>query len=311
MSGLEPLIRRTPHPARRAKMEGNALMALLINGELVSDSVVRQETNALRQQIAGTLEGDPVEIEMRLRGQAQENIIDRTLLRQEAAKDPEPIEPAAVEEALTAVRSQSAVKAGCDPRADDGELRRELEARLRVERFLGKLSAKLARPRPKDVGEYYRKHRDEFHMPELIRASHIVKNVDENTTAEAALESLRAVQAQLDGANFAELADQYSDCRGNGGDLGYFPRGQMVEEFDAVVFAMQPGETSDIFRTPFGFHIARVVERRPAGIRTLPEVKEEIEEMLHREKLQRAVEELLDRLREKADVQNVRQKIQA
>jgi parvulin-like peptidyl-prolyl isomerase len=285
-------------------------MALLINGEFVNDSVIRQEASALRQQYAGVLEGDPVEIEMRIRQQAQENVIDRTLLRQEAAKDREPIDAAAIEQALAAVRSQSAVKAGCDPRADDNDLRRELEGRLRVERFLARMSAKLPRPRPKDVGEYYRKHRDEFHMPELLRASHIVKNVDENTTEEAAFEALRGVQAQLNGSNFAELADRHSDCRGNGGDLGYFPRGQMVDEFDAVVFAMQPGETSEIFRTPFGFHIARLVERRAAGIRGLPEVKDQIEELLHRQKLERTLEELLDRLREQADVQNVRQKIQ-
>jgi parvulin-like peptidyl-prolyl isomerase len=300
-----------PVPRLRAKIKVIALMALLINGELVNDSVIRQETAALRQQVAGAIEGDPVEIEMRLREQAQENVIDRTLLRQEAAKDPEPIAVEQIEQALTAVRSQSAVKAGCDPRADDDELRREIEARLRVDRLLGKIAARLARPRPKDVGEYYRKHRDQFHMPELLRASHIVKNVDENTTEEAALAAIREVQAQLNGGNFAELADQHSDCRGNGGDLGYFPRGQMVDEFDAAVFAMQPGQTSDVFRTQFGFHIAKLVERRAAGIRPLPEVKDEIEGLLHRQKLQRAVDDLLDRLRDKAEVQNVRQKIQA
>src|SRR5262249_46412229 len=160
------------------------------------------------------------------------------------------------------------------------ELRRELEARLRADRLIGKLGAKLARPKPKDVGEYYRKHREEFHMPELVHASHIVKNVDENTSEEAALAALREVEEQLNGTNFAELADKYSDCSGNGGDLGYFPRGQMVDEFDAVVFAMQPGQTSEIFRTAFGYHIVRLMERRAAGIRSLPEVKDEIEEML-------------------------------
>jgi parvulin-like peptidyl-prolyl isomerase len=286
-------------------------MALLINGELVEDSVVRQETNSLRQQFAGAIEGDPVEIEMRLREQARENVIDRVLMRQEAARDAAPLDPVKIEEALTAVRSQSAVKAGCDPRADDDELRREIEARLRVERLLDKIGSKLARPRPKDVGEFYRKHRYEFHMPEVIRAAHIVKNVDESISEEAALAAIRAVQAQLNGDNFAELANQYSDCKGNGGDLGYFPRGQMVDEFDAVVFALQPGQTSDVFRTQFGFHIARMVDRRPAGVRPLPEVKDEIEEMLYRQKLRRAVEELLDRLRGKAEIQNVRQNVQA
>ena len=131
----------------------------------------------------------------------------------------------------------------------------------------------------------------------MIRASHIVKNVDESTTEEAALEAIRAVQAQITADNFAELANEHSDCKGNGGDLGYFPRGQMVDEFDDVVFAMQkPGETSDVFRTPFGFHIARLVDRRPPGVRPLPEVKDEIEELLYRQKMRRAIDELLDRL---------------
>src|SRR6266567_47534 len=147
-------------------------MALLINGEFVDDSVIRQETAGLRQHYAGSLEGDAVEIEMRLREQAQQNVIARVLMRQEAARDAAPLDPAKVEEALAAVRSQSAVKAGCDPRAGEDDLRREIEARLRVERLLEKIGSKLARPRPKDVGEYYRKHRDEFQMPELIRASH-------------------------------------------------------------------------------------------------------------------------------------------
>jgi peptidyl-prolyl cis-trans isomerase C len=119
------------------------------------------------------------------------------------------------------------------------------------------------------------------------------------------------LQARITADNFAELANEVSDCKGNGGDLGYFPRGQMVDEFDEVVFAMRPGETSDVFRTPFGFHIARMIDRRPAGARPLPEVKDEIEEMLFRHKLRRAVDDLLDRLQAKADIQNVRQKMQA
>src|SRR5215472_3660119 len=148
-NGLAPgLLRGTIWLAAYGKIRATALMALLINGELVDDSVVRQETNSLRQQFAGSLEGDPVEIEMRLREQARVNVIDRVLMRQEAAHDPAPLDPVKIEEA------QTAVKAGCDPRANDDELRREIEARLRVERLIEKIGSRLARPRPKDVGEF-------------------------------------------------------------------------------------------------------------------------------------------------------------
>jgi parvulin-like peptidyl-prolyl isomerase len=286
-------------------------MALIINGEFVDDSVVRREAGVLRQQYAGAIDGDPFEVEIQLRNQARENVIDQTLLRQEAARDPAPIAPERIAETFAAIRSQSVVKAGCDPRANDDELRREIEARLRVDRLFEKIGARLARPRQAEVSEYYRKHRDEFLLPEMVRASHIVKNIDENNTEEAALEAIRAVESALNAENFAALADQYSDCRGNGGDLGYFPRGQMVEEFDEVVFGMRTGETSGIFRTPFGFHILRLVDRRAEGLRSLAEVKDEIAARLHHEKLARAVTELIDRLRAKAEIQNVRQKTQA
>jgi parvulin-like peptidyl-prolyl isomerase len=292
-------------------MKTNALMSLLINGELVDDSVIRQETSVLRQQYAGSLEGDPVEIEMRLREQARHNVIQRVLVRQEAARDPAPLDPEQVEKALEGVLAQSAVKAGCDPRSSEDDLRREIEARLRVERFLDGIINKLPWPKQKDVGDYYRKHREDFKIPEMIRAAHIVKNVDETTNEEAALAAIREVQAQLTSDNFAELANEHSDCKGNGGDLGFFPRGQMVDEFDEVVFGLQPGETSDVFRTPFGFHIARMVERRPPGVRSLPEVKKEIEDMLFQQKMRRTVDEMVARLEAKADIQNVRQKIQA
>ncbi|MCP5109272.1 MAG: peptidylprolyl isomerase, partial [bacterium] len=103
-----------------------------------------------------------------------------------------------------------------------------------------------------------------------------------------------------------ELADSISDCPGGGGDLGYFPRGDMVPEFDEVVFAMEPGQTSGIFRTVFGFHIARVYDRKPEGVRRLEEVRDQISASLLKKKQDRALENFLDRLRAKADIRKVK-----
>ena len=102
--------------------------------------------------------------------------------------------------------------------------------------------------------------------------------------------------------HLAEVADRHSDCAGNGGDLGWFPRGEMVDEFDAVVFALRVGAISDIFRTPFGFHIATVLERKPAGVRPFKEVETDITAAILNEKRQKAVENFLDRLRARADI---------
>jgi peptidyl-prolyl cis-trans isomerase C len=117
------------------------------------------------------------------------------------------------------------------------------------------------------------------------------------------------VKAQLDaGGDFAALADQFSDCPGKGGDLGYFPRGEMVEEFEKAVFELDVNQTSDIFRSPFGFHIARLLDRRPAGHRPLNDVREEVEAAVLQAKRDKVFEQYLDKLRAGAKVEIIKAK---
>lgn len=116
---------------------------------------------------------------------------------------------------------------------------------------------------------------------------------------EAALAELEA------GAPFAEVAERFSDCKGNGGDIGYFSRGEMVDEFEAVVFSMRPGERSGVFRTPFGFHIAEVREARPPGIPGLDEVRERIERTLTAAAEYAALRRETQRLRDNAVVRRI------
>ena len=254
-------------------------MPLIINGEIVDDQLVREEMRAMRPHLQEAMGGsDPLEIEMRLREWAKENVIERTLLRQAARQQPP--------------------DASCVTPPSDEQL---------TEGLLAKIAASTPPLKPKQALEFYKKNRNRFEGAEEVRARHIVKNVDEQhdeAPARAAIE--KAEEELAGGADFAEVADRYSDCAGNGGDLGYFPRGEMVPEFEQVVFAMSPGSRSGIFRSSFGFHIAMVVDRRPAGLRRFEEVREIIESELMRARQQRALEDYLDRLRAAADIRETR-----
>src|SRR5947209_162198 len=213
---------------------------------------------------------DPVAKEIQLWDWSKETVIERTLLRQEALKDPEPLPAEAVEEAVNALPPGSGVS------------REEVEIRLRLDRFLQKLTERVPAPKQKEVGDYYKKYKEQFILPESAHVSHIVKNVTETTDEQTALAIMQEAEAELKrNVPFAEVADRYSDCPGSGGDLGYFPLGEMVEEFDEVVFALTPNEISGIFHTRFGFHIAMLHDRKPAGLRGLADVKQDIERMLH------------------------------
>jgi parvulin-like peptidyl-prolyl isomerase len=279
-------------------------MPLIINGERVEDSIIRDEANAMRPRYEEMMEEmDPIAREMQLKEWSRENVIERTLLKQEAWKDPEPIPVEQIDEAVSSIEEQAGVHTKCvDPNA-----RHEVETRMRLERLVAKVSARVARPKHKDAVEYYKKNKQQFFTPELVGAAHIVKNLDENTNEEAAREAIEQVAQKLkDGADFADLANENSDCPGNGGNLGYFPRGQMVDAFENIVFNLPVGETSDIFRSEFGFHIARVYDKVPEGARPLQEVEEQIVDTLYREKQERAMEKYIDALKAKAKVETIK-----
>lgn len=126
-----------------------------------------------------------------------------------------------------------------------------------------------------------------YRQPEQVKAQHILVSVEATATPEqdaaARAKAEEVLQKAKSGSDFAELVRQYSDEPGaaeRAGDLGFFGRGQMVPEFEKAVFAMQPGQISDLVRTNFGYHIIKVNERRAESVRTFEEVRPEIEARL-------------------------------
>jgi peptidyl-prolyl cis-trans isomerase D len=136
---------------------------------------------------------------------------------------------------------------------------------------------------PTDIQRFYNDNIQQYQTPEQIRASHILLNTggkDEATVRKQAEEILAKAKG---GADFAALAKQYSEdevSKVNGGDLDYFGRGRMVPEFESAAFAMQPGQLSDLVKTQYGFHIIKVVDKRPGSTRTLDQVRPQIQEQL-------------------------------
>ena len=128
-----------------------------------------------------------------------------------------------------------------------------------------------------------------YDAPEEVRARHILFRVDvdagEETEKEAREKAELALARLADDETFADLAAELSDdvgSRESGGDLGFFTRGRMVKPFDDAAFALAAGETSELVRTDFGFHIIRVEERKEAVLRAFEEVSDELAEELLR-----------------------------
>jgi peptidyl-prolyl cis-trans isomerase D len=142
---------------------------------------------------------------------------------------------------------------------------------------------------PADVDRAYNDSIEQYTTPEQVRASHILLKIEgkEEATVRAQAEDL--LKKAKAGADFADLAKRYSEDEGsapNGGDLDYFGRGRMVPEFDAVVFAMEPGQISDLVKTNFGFHIIKLTDKKAGTTRTLDELRPQLMEQLSVERAQ-------------------------
>jgi|WetSurMetagenome_2_1015567.scaffolds.fasta_scaffold17155_2 peptidyl-prolyl cis-trans isomerase D len=137
------------------------------------------------------------------------------------------------------------------------------------------------------IKDYYEDHRTDYNKEQEVRAQHILFSVKEDApeaeVAKARAEAEKVLSEAKGGKDFSELAKQYSQdptVGDNGGDLGFFTRGRMVPAFAEAAFSLKPGEIGELVRTPYGFHIIRVAEVRPAKSTSLDEARAEIESNL-------------------------------
>jgi len=276
-------------------------MAVIINGETIDEEQVTAEIERLRphyEQYVQENEGEGSDDQ--LTEWARENVIERTVVLQEARNRPIEIPAEDIDGAYEQIKEQLADD------ADEQAVRADIELRMKVDRMMGEITETVEAPSDEDIQGVYDTHLEELTAPEQVHASHIVKHVDGHTDKEVAYAEISALKAELDsGATFEELASRGSDCPGNSGDLGWFPRGQMVPEFEDIVFDMEVGAVSDIFLTSFGYHIVKLIERSGGEVTPLEEVRDHIAEELLGQQQSKVVEEFVDKLKSGAVIEGL------
>ena len=147
-----------------------------------------------------------------------------------------------------------------------------------------------------DLQAYYDQHRDEYRVPEQVKVSHILIKTplpapgakeDEKAVTDARAKAEDILKQLKAGGDFAKLAEKYSDDPGSaksGGELGWIGRGRTVPEFEKAAFSLGKGQTSDLVKSSYGFHIVHVEDKQQAHLKTLAEAKSEIEEKVKQQK---------------------------
>ena len=163
-----------------------------------------------------------------------------------------------------------------------------------------------------DLQAYYNQHRDQYRVPEQIKVSHIwIKmplpgpdgKIDDKAVAAAQARAEDLLKQLKGGAKFEDVAKKYSEDTGSanvGGSLGWIGKSQMGAEFEKAASSLPKGQISDVVKTLDGFHIIRVDDKQDAHVKTLDEVKAEIEPIVKQQKAQEAAQKQAEDLLQQA-----------
>jgi len=271
----------------------------MVNGEAIPRVEFERELDLAFEIPDGAPSPAPDQL-LALKRTVLQGLVDRQLLLQDARARGVTVSPETVQRAVARFKAEFPEErfreALAQGRLTEQEFEQKTAARLIVEKLVDSVVYERVAVTEEELQAYLDAHTAEFQEPEQVHAAQIVvKEMDE---AKKLREELRT------GARFADLARAHSlsaDAR-MGGDLGWFPKGVMPPEFDKVAFSLQPGQISDVVTSEYGFHIFKVLERRPARRKELAQVRREVERLLLREKREKAQGAYLAALRERATI---------
>ena len=259
--------------------------------------------------------GDQLGLLTRLREEAMELMIDQELIRQAAEAAGIEVSADEIDAVVAELRDVFETDEAFEMRLQtegftaDG-YRRHVKRMLAAKRYLDDIRAAASPVDDAELEAYYQDNTRRLTLPEQVRVRHILltwKPLGTPDDRAALREQMTPIlERARGGEDFAELAREFSDdgaTRELGGDTGLFTRGQMVPAFEAVAFALQPGEVSDPVETAYGVHILRLEERLEPRLLPLDEVREPLRDHIRAERAEQAVATEKARLREAADIQ--------
>jgi peptidyl-prolyl cis-trans isomerase SurA len=280
-----------------------------VNDHPILLSEYKRSLEQLRADMSQEAKG--LELEARVGEKAKDalrDLIDQQLLVQQASEMG--INPDAdVVKRLDAIRTQmnlpsmEALEEAVHKQGMNYEdFKQNLKESIQTQQVISREVGSRIQITPKEISDYYDKHKSELSRPEGVRIQEILvitegKSGEELTALEAkAGEALKKAQA---GEDFSELAKKYSDdgSAANGGNVGFFEKGNMATEIETVAYALKKNQVSDVIKTKFGFLILKLLEHTLAGVPPLAEADQMIHERLYYERIQPALREYLGGLR--------------
>lgn len=286
----------------------------IVNGSVITGEEFNRELSPIKQRISqqkqkissAQLEG--------IRNEILDNLINLELLFQESQNNEIKVEKEAIDSQMNVLKQKFSndtefKKFLSELNLSESALKLKIKKAIAIQKLIETQIAQKIKISDEESKVYYDTYPDLFKQPEQIKASHILIKVesgaDEIKKSEAK-QKIKNIQQKLNKSeNFAALAKEFSEgpSKNNGGDLGYFQRGQMVKSFEDVAFSLKIDEVSDIVETQFGYHLIKVVDKKPEKTIAYENVKEDLAQHLKQEKTNQDVKIYIQKLREKSKIE--------
>ena len=193
---------------------------------------------------------------------------------------------------------------------DVKSLKEDVKKGIYINAYLDKnIFSKMNPVTPDQIKQEYEANKDKLNVPDEVKASHILIKVGEKATPEekkSAKDKIDALRARLmSGEDFAKLAKENSEdgSAANGGDLGFFKRGEMVKPFEDAAFGLEKDQISPVVETQFGYHIIKTTDKKPAHTLTFEEVSKDIEKFLTNKNKRDLVNKAVEGLKKGAKIE--------
>ena len=286
----------------------------IVNGTVITGEEFNRELSPIKQRLSQHGQKISPEQLEGIRNEILDNLINLELLFQESRNNVIKVEKEAVDSQMKLLKQKFSNDTEfknflSELNLSESALKLKIKKGIAIQKLIETQIADKIKISDEESKVFYDKNPDLFKQPEQIKASHILIKVepgaDEMKKSEAK-QKIKNIQQKLNkGEDFATLAKEFSEgpSKNNGGDLGYFQRGQMVKPFEDVAFALKTEEVSDIVETQFGYHIIKVIDKKPEKTIAYENVKDDLAQHLKQEKTNQEVKIYIQKLREKSKIE--------
>ncbi|MFP4490803.1 MAG: peptidylprolyl isomerase [Spirochaetaceae bacterium] len=288
--------------------------AAVVEGEPIPKERVERFVQAQQMQYmqqGQQIQGQQLE---QMRGQVLDYLIDQEVLYQIAEEEGYTASDEQVEQQISQFKQQAGgeeeFNAALEQQGMSPEdLEKDIRKQVVLQQFIQENFESGISVSDEEARDFYEENPDYFTQQEQVEAKHILVSAEEDASeeeVEEAREKIEDIQDELEsGKDFEEVARESSEgpSAEDGGSLGFIQKGQMVPEFEETAFSLQSGETSDIIRTQFGFHIVKVTDRKEEELSPFEDVKSDIVNHLKSIEMDSQVQDFLEEKKANMDIE--------